>query len=91
MTELETIPPGSGAPLEERLRPVFAAALDLPPDVDVDTIRYRADPRWDSLAHMALVVAIEEAFEVELAPEQLIAIDSLASAATILRELGVQH
>lgn len=77
--------------LEDRLREVFTMALSLPADVDVDvdTIRYRGHPNWDSLAHMALVVAIEEEFGVELEPEQLLQIESLDSAAKILRELGV--
>jgi acyl carrier protein len=76
--------------LEDRLRPLFITALDLPPEIDVDGLRYRYHPKWDSLAHMALVVTIEEAFDVELEADQLIAMDSLARAATILRELGVE-
>lgn len=77
------------AALEDRLRPVFIEALGLAPDVDVDAIRYRRHPTWDSLGHMALVVAIEDAFGVELDPGQLIRIDSLAAAAGILRSVGV--
>ncbi len=90
MTIAGTTPPASGTPLEDRLRAVFVTALDLPPGVDVDALRYRGHPKWDSLAHMALIVAIEETFGVELEPEQLIAIDSLQRAAQTLRDLSVE-
>ncbi len=89
MTAGETTTLGGDATLEDRLRHVFVVSLELPPDVDVDTIRNGVHPKWDSLAHMSLVVAIEDEFDVELSPGHLIRMDTLARAVEILRALGV--
>jgi acyl carrier protein len=74
--------------LEERLGTVFAQALALEPGVDPSTIRYRGHPRWDSLGHMTLIVAMETEFEVEIGPDQLIGIDCFDAAVKVLRDAG---
>jgi len=77
-------------PIRERLYPVFVSALDLPAEVDVHQLRQRFDERWDSLAHLSLVMAIEEEFDVELDPDTLVELDSFETAVRILRTLGVE-
>ena len=42
--------------------------------------------RWDSVAHMDLVVNIEQAFRIELLPREVIRITSLETAVQIVRE-----
>lgn len=74
--------------LEDRLGTVFAQALALEPGADPRTIRYRNHPGWDSLGHMALVVAMENEFEVEIGPNQLIEIDCFDAAVKVLRDAG---
>jgi acyl carrier protein len=75
--------------LETRLREVFVGALDLEPDIVVENLGYRMHERWDSLGHMALVVEIEDTFDVELTADEIIGMDSFESALTILSEHGV--
>ena len=57
----------------ERLRPLFREAF---PDADVDAIRANtmADDvmGWDSMAHVTLIVTIEETFGVMFAPEEVL-------------------
>ncbi|GAA0572091.1 acyl carrier protein [Paractinoplanes ferrugineus] len=77
-------------PVADRLHSVFVTALELVPDDDVEHLQHRDHPRWDSLGHLALVVAIEDEFEVELTSDQLIGISSFAAALSTLRELGVR-
>src|SRR5689334_23705987 len=48
----------------DRLRVAFRTALDLPEDYEVDSLEYRGIDKWDSLAHMALVAEIEDAFDI---------------------------
>ena len=74
---------------EQRLRRVFTESLELPQDIDIDSVRYRDTAKWDSLEHMALVVAIEDEFDVELGSQQIIDINSFAAALEALREVGV--
>lgn len=73
----------------DRLRRVFVESLALSPDFDADTIRLYETPGWDSMGHMTLVVAIEDEFDVELDPDQIIEMDSFEVAVRTLRELGV--
>ncbi|MDW5324832.1 acyl carrier protein [Plantactinospora sp. KLBMP9567] len=75
--------------VRERLRSVFLTALDLPAEVNVTELQHRVHPRWDSLGHLALVIAIEEEFDVEFDSDQLIGMDSFQSALKILHDLGV--
>jgi acyl carrier protein len=75
--------------LVQRLCAVFSEALELGLDTDPARLRYRNHPNWDSLGHMALVVAIEDEFGVEIDAEQLIQIDSFDAAAKVLRDAGI--
>jgi acyl carrier protein len=77
-----------------RLREVFRKSLELPPDLGVDDLTYRgaqlgAD-RWDSLAHMALVAGLEDAFDILIDTDDVIEISSFAKAREILGRYGVE-
>ncbi|GGO74306.1 acyl carrier protein [Nonomuraea cavernae] len=73
----------------DRLRDVFRAALSLPEGTDVDGLEYRAIPQWDSLAHMALVAAMEDEFAVMIDTDEMIDMSSFAHAARLLEKHGV--
>jgi acyl carrier protein len=75
--------------LRERLRTVFAEALELPLGTDIESLRQWEHDKWDSLAHLALVTTIEEKFGVDVDADQLIELDSFAYAEQMLRDLGV--
>lgn len=74
--------------LRERLRTVFVEALALDDDVEVENLRYRDVPQWDSIGHMTLVAAIEDEFGVALDTEQVIDLSSFDVAEVMLRKLG---
>lgn len=71
---------------DELLAESFRTGLDLPPDTDVIGLVIEGHPHWDSLGHMSLVVAIEQAFGVTLEEADVLALDSYASAVAILKE-----
>ncbi len=73
----------------DRLTSVFRSALDLDGSVDVESLRHRDHPNWNSVGHLALVVAIEDEFGVEFDTEQLIGMDTFGTALRTLAELGV--
>ncbi|MEU8247040.1 acyl carrier protein [Nonomuraea sp. NPDC048916] len=73
----------------DRLRDVFRASLSLPDGTDVDGLEYRAIPQWDSLAHMALVAAMEDEFAVMIDTDEMIDMSSFAHAARLLEKHGV--
>lgn len=53
-----------------------------------DDVRIGRFERWDSLAHLRLVLAIEEQIGRELDPDESIRIETLADIATLLAPSG---
>ncbi len=73
----------------QRLREVFRTALDLPAGADTDDLHYQDSDKWDSLAHMSLVAAIEDEFSVMIDTDDVINMSSFAEATRILGKYGV--
>lgn len=46
-------------------------------------------PKWDSLAHIQLVAAMEETYEVQLSMDEIINLFSVRDIVTLLEEKGV--
>ena len=73
----------------ERLHVSFRQGLALPATFDVSSAESSAMRQWDSVAHLQLVVAIEDEFGIELGPADVVDLKSYASAVTILQRHGV--
>ena len=73
----------------DKLRVVFIEALGLSADSNVANIQYNSITEWDSLAHMALVAAIEDAFDIMLDTEDIIEMNSFSKAREIVSKHGV--
>lgn len=72
---------------EVALKQVMATVLCVPteaigPDASQDTL-----PSWDSLKHMNLVLALEQAFGVQIPDEDAADITSFALIKVVLQEL----
>jgi acyl carrier protein len=74
---------------ESRLKKCFADSLGLQVDQIVDGLAYNSVKQWDSVAHMALVAALEGEFNVMLDTDEIIALSTVAVARDILRKHGV--
>ena len=68
----------------EKLRGAFRESLQLPADVVVDTLEYNKHKNWDSVAHMTLVAAIEEAFDIMLETDDVLDMSSFTKATEIV-------
>jgi acyl carrier protein len=73
----------------EEVRQVFAKALDLPADTDIEALEIGKDSSWDSVGHMALVAELEDRFGIALETDDMIDMSSYAKAIEILRRHGV--
>lgn len=73
----------------QRLREAFRTALDLEPDAAVDDLHYQDNEKWDSLAHMSLVAALEDEFSVMIDTDDVINMSSFQEAVRILGKYGV--
>jgi len=73
----------------QKLVSTFAEALTVDPALITDDLQYNAISQWDSVAHMALVAALEEAFGIMLDTDDIIDMSSVAKAKDILAKYDV--
>jgi acyl carrier protein len=74
---------------EKILQQAFVDALDVPADVDWESLAYRGIEQWDSVAHMRLVAEIEDVFDVMIETDDVIDMSSYPKVKTILTKYGV--
>ncbi|EKD99186.1 MAG: hypothetical protein ACD_23C00090G0010 [uncultured bacterium] len=70
--------------MENKLKSIFAENLGIDESIVVDSLRYAEIPQWDSVAHMALVAAIEEGFDIMIDTEDVIDMSSFEKAKQIV-------
>jgi len=74
---------------EERLKKAFAAVLSIPIETIGDTLAFKECQTWDSIAHMALVAAIDTEFGTMMETEDIIDMSSFKKAKEILAKYGI--
>jgi acyl carrier protein len=68
--------------IEELIREVLA----LSPDVELTDTTTPADiSAWDSLGHINIIIAIEEEFDLDISPEQIGELQSIADFKALIR------
>lgn len=67
----------------------FAETLQIEPERVTDDLSYNAIAEWDSVGHMALIAALEEAFGVMLDTDDIIDLSSVSQAKSILAKYDV--
>jgi acyl carrier protein len=70
--------------MENKLKHIFAENLGIEESIVTDDLRYASIPQWDSVAHMALVAAIEEGFDIMIDTEDVIDMSSFEKAKEIV-------
>jgi acyl carrier protein len=63
--------------LEQQVKSILATELRLDTSADLDKLRYGATPAWDSTNHLNVVLALEEAFNVEFEPDEIVKLISV--------------
>lgn len=56
---------------------------------DLPALKYQDIPTWDSVGHMALMAALEEAFDIELDTDDIIEFSSYEAGQAILAKYHV--
>lgn len=72
----------------KRYREAFAQAFEISLQ-EVEQAALQKTEKWDSMGHMMLIAALEEAFSIEFEPEEMLALDSFAKGMELLKEKGV--
>lgn len=70
---------------KEKYVQAFVESLEITEDV-VEGLEYQAIPQWDSVGHMGLVAAIEDAFDIMMDTDDIIELDSFQKGIQILSE-----
>ena len=73
----------------EKLRGAFINAFGVSPDGEFESMAYGQTPRWDSVAHLVLISEIEAAFDIMLATDEVIGMDSFPKAREIVARKGI--
>ncbi|MFM2477255.1 acyl carrier protein [Celerinatantimonas sp. MCCC 1A17872] len=71
------------------LNEVFAKALAVDVSLISDSLQYQGIVQWDSVAHMQLIAALEDSYDVMLDTDDIIDMSSVAKAREILAKYGV--
>lgn len=75
---------------EDQIVNVFARVLGIDASLVTDELRYNTIPQWDSIAHMSVVSALEDAFGVMIDMDDVIDMSSVGKAREILRKHGAK-
>lgn len=73
---------------EEKYTQAFMQAFDIDADT-ARTLEFQAIPAWDSVGHMGLVAALEEAFDIMMEPDDIVDMSSFARGKELLAKYGI--
>lgn len=73
----------------EKYKNAFVEALEVN-EADVEGLEYQAIPQWDSVGHMGLVAAIEDAFDIMMDTDDIIDFNSFNKGIELLKKYDVE-
>lgn len=73
-----------------KLADVFSEALGIDKNRVNDELSYNTIEEWDSVAHMQLIAALEDAFEIMLDTDEILDMSSFAKARSIIAGHGIE-
>jgi acyl carrier protein len=74
---------------KNKLVEIFRVVLEIEDPSDIENVRRLDHSRWDSLAHISLVVAIESEFGLQLSIADMDRMTSFAATRLMLEEKGL--
>lgn len=75
---------------EVKLRRAFALSLNLAETDVTEGLQYASCPAWDSMAHMALIAALDSTFAIMLDTDDVIDMSSYLKARKIVAKYGIR-
>lgn len=74
--------------IDEKVKVVLAEVLQVSPAIITDDLAMQDVDAWDSLKHMELIVALEDAFRLQLSFEEIVTMQSVGKIKQVLEERG---
>lgn len=72
------------------LEKIFSEVFVLPESSVVDSLALSDIPTWDSLAHMMLIVRLEETYQIQFTGDEIADIQTVGNVRTVLQAHGVE-
>ena len=69
---------------KKKYKKLFVDALNVKETIINDNLKYHEIPEWDSIGHMSLMSAIEEAFNISMETDDIIDFSSYKKCMEIL-------
>jgi acyl carrier protein len=73
--------------MDEQIRAIMAEVLRLPEDRIGADAAIGTVPNWDSTAHMRMMIALEDAFGIDLDESRMVEMTSFAKICDTVRQL----
>jgi len=73
----------------EKLKEAFVEGLEIPME-EVEAATMDSVDKWDSIGQMSLVAIIEDAFEIEFEPDEVMRFTSFAAGVDILKNHNIE-
>ncbi len=73
----------------EKYNGIFLESLNVD-EKELEELEYQAVPEWDSVGHMGLVAALEDAFEIMLDTDDIIDLSSYKKGIEILKKYKIE-
>lgn len=74
---------------KEKYVAAFVESLDVKED-QVAGLEYQAIPAWDSVGHMGLIAAIEDAFDIQFETDDIVDFNSFEKGIELLKKYDVE-
>ena len=75
---------------EDKYNQAFIEVFEIEEDQLTDTLEYQSITAWDSVGHMALMAALEDAFDVMLEMDDIVDFGSYKTGRETLKKYGVE-
>lgn len=72
----------------EKYKNAFVEGLEIAPE-EVEGASMESCPKWDSIGQMSLIAVLEDAFGIELEPDEVMAFTSYGEGLSILRKRNI--
>lgn len=74
---------------DQKLAQTFRTGLGLDPHSEVESLEFSKSEHWDSIGHMKLIAALEEAFDIRMNVNDILNMSSYSVARqTVAKYLG---
>lgn len=73
----------------EKLKEAFVEGLEIPVE-EVENATMEGNDKWDSIGQMSLIAIIEDAFEIEFEPDEVMRFTSFVAGVDILKSHGIE-